>query len=377
MRVIYFSKDYTTHDHRYLEKLSRSSHEVWYLRLEKGVLALEERPVPPGIRRVEWRGGKKPLRSVPEALRLLPDLVRVLRQIRPDLVHAGPVPSCGFLTALTGFRPFLVMSWGSDLLLEADETPWKRWIIRFALSRADGLIGDSQVVREKARQLGGLPDERIVTYPWGIDLGLFRPGETALRLRQTLGWQGNPVILSTRSWEPLYGIPTLLNAFEKLLKRHPEVRLILMGNGSQAAQIHPWIEEKNLSSKIHLTGQVPHQQLVDYFRTADLYVSCTLSDGTSISLLEAMACGLPAVVTDIPGNREWVKPDVNGWLFPAGDDERLKETLEEALRQQDRWSAIGQANLGLARQRADWDKNFEVLMQAYRNLAEGKEALLS
>ncbi len=369
MKVIYFSKDYTTHDWRYLDKLAQTSHQVWYLRLEKGPVELERRPIPQGIRVIAWAGGQRPAHGLVNQLRLFPSLRQVLRRIEPDLVHAGPIQSCGFLSALTSFRPLLLMSWGSDVLLDADRSFLWRRITRFTLRRADMVIGDSRAVREKVRQLADYPDGRIVTYPWGIDLETFKPAPARLPLRQQLGWQDKLVILSTRSWEPLYGIDVLLQAFAEIVRQLPDARLLLMGDGTLAPKIHRLVGENGLAQFIHLTGQVPREQIADYFNLADIYVSSALSDGTSISLLEAMACALPVLVTDIPGNREWISPGVNGWLAKPGDASSLASVLLQALRDSSRWAQMGQANLAIARERADWNKNFQVLLDTYERLA--------
>lgn len=373
MRVIYFSKDYTTHDWRYLDKLAQTSHEVWYLRLEKREVELEKRPIPRGISLVPWAGGGRPAYGLLRQLKLFPSLYQALRRIKPDLVHAGPIQSCGFLMAVTGFRPLLLMSWGSDVLFDADRGFLWRWITRFTLRRADMIIADSYAVGEKVRQLADDSNNRIVTYPWGIDLETFKPAPTRLSLRQQLGWQDKRVILSTRSWEPLYGIDVLLQAFAKTLLQQQDARLLLLGNGTLAPKIHRFIEENGLSEFVHLAGQVPHEQLVDYFNMADIYVSSTYSDGTSISLLEAMACALPVVVTDIPGNREWISPGVNGWLAKPGNPSSLAPVLLQALRDPSKWVPMGQANLAITRERANWNKNFQILLDTYDRLAATRQ----
>jgi hypothetical protein len=102
-----------------------------------------------------------------------------------------------------------------------------------------------------------------------------------------------------------------------------------------------------------------------HYRIADLYLSASHSDGTSISLLEAMACGRPALVSDIPGNREWVQPGVNGWLFPDGDEKALAQAIVRAVDQRQQLPEMGRAAREIAEQRADWERNFQELLKAY------------
>lgn len=364
VRVLYFSRDYTTHDRRYLESLVGAGYDVGFLRLERGVVAYEARELPRGVRPLAWAGGRS--RVGPWMWpRLVVGLRRVLREFAPDLVHAGPVPSCAFLAALAGARPLVAMAWGSDLLVDAERSPVVRRLARYALRKAEVVIGDCRAVREKVRALADVPDERIVTYPWGIDLQTFYPRPSSLDLRERLGWGRSRVFLSTRSWEPAYRIDALVAAFHRVAERRRDARLLLLGDGSMAPQIRTMVEEGGVADRIHLAGQVPQSALPDYYNLADLYVSSVPSDGTSISLLEAMACGLPVIVADSFGNREWVVPGRNGWLFEPGSVAALAGAMTTALDATDSHPRMREANVALAGQRADWGKNVQLLLAAY------------
>jgi glycosyltransferase involved in cell wall biosynthesis len=371
MRILYFTRDYTPHDHRFLAALAQTEHQVAMLRLERRGPQREDRPIPAKIEQVPWRGGLTPARWQ-DGPALLSDLKRVLRQFHPDLVHAGTIQTSAFLTALAGFRPLVSMSWGSDLLRDADRSRAWQWATTFTLKRSRVLVGDCQAVRQKAVQLG-FPTERIVTFPWGVDLQEFSPAQES-DLRARLGWQDAFVLLSLRSWEPLYGVDVMVRAFITAAHEQPELRLFLLGTGSQAGQIRQMVEQSGVGDRVHFEGQVSHANLVRFYRASDLYVSASYSDGSSVSLMEALACGLPVLVSDIPSNREWITPGVQGWLFPDGDSGALAQKILGACAQRDPqlWGAkrdplaeIGKASRALAEQRADWQKNFKQLLAAY------------
>lgn len=149
----------------------------------------------------------------------------------------------------------------------------------------------------------------------------------------------------------------------------------MLGNGSQAGLLRQILGQANVADNQHsgerhgshrvlFPGLVGFNDLPRYYRSADLYISASHSDGSSISLLEAMACGCPVVVSDIPGNCEWVQPGVNGWLFADGDADALAEAILHALDQRDRLPEMGIQARRIAEQRADWRKNFPNLFRA-------------
>lgn len=368
-RILYVSRGYTCHDRRFLSAIAERSHDVHFLSLEPGVVAMDPRPLPARVRRVDWEGGRWPPQGPDAWLSLMPALEAVIEDIRPDLIHAGPVPSCGFLASLLDTHPLLLMAWGSDLLVDAERDPLWRWLSRYALSHSDMLLCDSPAVRCKAQQLVAYPGERIVEFPWGVEIEAFRPDKRGNDLRRQLGWDTARVVLSTRGWGPLYGTETLVEAFAQAAHAEPRLRLLLLGDGPSAETAQQLLGQGRLDGLVFAAGYVPQPDIVSYFQLADVYMSCALSDGTSVSLLEALAVGLPVVVTDHPGNRAWVQSGVNGWLGSPGDADSFAAALLTAsqLSTTER-EAIGQRNRQLAEERADWARNVEKLFAAYQTL---------
>ena len=364
MRVLYFSRDYTPHDHRFLISLVGSGQETFWLRLERRAAQTEDRSLPPQVQQVAWRGGREPFAwgNVPA---LWWNLRRVIRRIQPDVIHAGPVQTAAWLAGMSGFRPLVTMSWGSDLLKDADRSAWMRYLTKSTLQRSTLLVGDCLAVQHKAQSFG-FPAERVVLFPWGVDLQHFSPAEAA-DFRERRGWQAEDcVLLCTRSWEPLYGVDVVVKAFIRAAKQEAGLKLALLGGGSQSGWIHAELERHDLLDRVHFGGQVNNLRLPDYYRAADVYVSASHSDGSSVSLMEALACGKAVLVSDIPGNLEWITAGQEGWLFRDGDVEELAQKMVEAARQRDQLTGMGKAARKLAEQRANWEENFQKLLQAYQ-----------
>ena len=357
MRILYFTRSYTVHDQRFLSTLSDKDFDIQLLILEESNILGETIIIPDNVSTILWMGANHPLNWY-SGFSLQKPLQSIIEQFKPDLIHAGPIQSCAFLGALSGFHPLVSISWGYDLLIDAERDGINRWITKYTLRNSDVLVGDCQTIRKKAEFFGTQP-ERIVTFPWGIDLEHFKPSKIKKADNGTF------TLLSTRAWEPIYGVEIIAHAFVKAVREIPQLRLVMLGNGSQEETLYRIFSAGNVLDRVVLAGQVKQAELPHYYQNADLYVSATYSDGTSISLLEALACGTPALVSDLPGNQEWINPGVHGWLFPKGDSDKLKEGLVNAWNKRDRLADMGKYARSLAELRADWSKNFPMLLEAY------------
>lgn len=362
MRVIYFSLDYSPHDHRFLSALSETDHEVFYVRLQRGPRQVEDRPVPSKIEQVLWAGGQREFRWR-DLLKLVMDFRRVVKRIKPDLIHAGPIQTCAFISVLSGFRPILTMSWGFDLMDDVHKSRWMERITRYTLKRSTFFTSDANVTRAKAVAYGMNPDRTIV-FPWGVNLQDFAPS-TANRQSST-GF----TIFCNRSWEPRYGVDVLAKAFVKVAQQNPNVDLLLLGAGSQAQTLRGILQRGGVLERVSMPGQITQKELPRFYHMADLYISPSHVDGSSVSLMEALACGLPCLVSDIPANKEWVEEGVNGWLFPDGNADVLAAKILDAIRQRENLPKIGAAARRSAEKRADWKKNFGQLLAAYEQTVQ-------
>lgn len=336
--------------------MSEHGDSVWVIHLENRARPLEDRPLPSGVQRVHWIADQIPF-GYGRLLAFIRSLREVLRQVNPEVILAGPLQTCGFLVAASGFRRLVSMSWGYDLLIDAQRSRWMAWLTRFTLRRSAALLGDCETIRQLAIAYGMNP-QRIVTFPWGVDLTHFSPCQRAS------GQADGFVFLSTRSWEPIYGVDLIAKAFGEIGRCYPLTHLILLGNGSQALVLQKILSQAGVLEKVSMPGQIGFQDLPRYYCMADVYVSASHSDGTSISMLEAMACGRPVIVSDLPGNREWITNNEVGWLFPDGNWQALAQMMEQALTHRDRLERMGQAARRLVEERADWQRNFPKLYQA-------------
>lgn len=367
MHIAYVSSGLSVHDERFLTKLVERGYRTSLITYYPG-------PLPPRIASIRGLAvfHRRPRVLARYSSRLFgfraPGLRRLLGELKPDVVHSGYIWKDGFVAARSGFHPHLSMPWGSDILVEPDRSRVLRWIVRYVVRRADMITCDCEVVANKIVAETAYPRGRIVVFPWGVDRALFHPGVPRLAVRRERGWDDKAIVIMNRSFEPVYNVAGFLEALPRVLRARPDVRVLLGGSGSQEPLLREIVRRDGLEEIVHFLGQVAPERMPGYLAAADLYVSNSLSDGTSLSLLEAMACGLPVVVTDVPANLEWVSRGVNGFVARSGDTASLVQTLITALGDPALLSRMGSSNAQVAAERADWERNFAKLEEIYRVL---------
>jgi glycosyltransferase involved in cell wall biosynthesis len=374
MKILYFSRNYTPHDFRFLNSLSKTEHEIFYLKLEADRRQTEDRPVPENVQQILWAGGQGEFHWS-DLPRLVLDFRRLVTRLKPDIVHAGPIQTCAFIAVLSGFRPILTKSWGYDLVRDADSSRWMQWVTHYTLKRSAFFTSDANVTRDKAVAFGMNP-ENIVVFPWGVNIERFHPktdGRPKTKDHKPSSTAHRPrskaiTLFCNRTWEPIYGVDVLAKAFVKVAQTNPDVNLILLGGGSQGANIRRILMNGCVMDRVHFGGQVGQRDLPRWYHMADIYISPSHVDGSSVSLLEALACGIPCLVSDIAGNKEWVEDGVNGWTFRDGDADDLAEKILFAIKSRWSFGRIGKAARKTAEERADWKKNFGKLLEAYNHV---------
>ena len=319
MRILLLAHAPAVHTRRWAQGLRERGHE---LRL----LTATESEVPSGVptRVVGWPLPISALRyaSARKAVR------QELRAFRPDVTVAHFLPSYGFLAALAGATPWMLVCWGSDLLRNATRTPFHRARARWTLRSAQLIHVDAGNLEEAALRLGAEP-EKVWKRAWGVNVRALEPKEAwAARRAGSSALR----VLWTRQLETLYDPATFVRALGILGRKGVAFRATMAGAGPLRPDLEALARREGIAEQVVFTGWVEGEKLLALYRGHDAYVSLSRSDSTSQSLLEGMAAGLAPVVTDIAGNREWVTHRREGLLVPVGDAEAVACALAEIAR---------------------------------------------
>ena len=304
-----------------------------------------------------WEGGSR----LPYLKAILP-VRRAVREVKPDIVFGLYMSSGALLACLSGHPHVVVSAQGSDVLTRLRHRLWRR-IIRWECRRADFVHAVSAPLGDALMQMGGVPRERLIVSPIGVDLDFLTYVDPARRPHS-----GH--ILCTRSHGPVYDQPTLVRAMALLKEQGVPCRLTFTGTrGVEATK--QLVAELGLEDRISFRPGYRYAELPALLGTADLYVSASLSDGTSQSLLEAMSTGAFPVVTDIPANRPWVEHGRNGFLFPPRDAAALANCLREGLARPELRSAAAPVSRAIVMERGNLGRGAEELLQMFERCLAG------
>jgi glycosyltransferase involved in cell wall biosynthesis len=285
----------------------------------------------------------------------------LIRSFKPDMVNALFIPNYGFIAAILNCHPLAVTTMGSDVLIVPRKSKLHKWRTRYVLSRSDLVTSDAWMMTDKLVRFGVEPTH-VLTVPMGVDPAVFNAdGRSPYSTKE-------PVVVTSRQLEPLYNISQLLEAAPEILRTVPRARFVIAGTGSEMESLVALANRYAISEAVSFPGWLKPVELAALLKTATLYVSTSTSDSTSVSLLEAMACGVFPVVSNIPGNREWVQDGVNGKVFRLGSPTSLAQAILGALSQPELINAAAEHNRETIEKKAIWADDMALIENAFKVL---------
>jgi len=287
---------------------------------------------------------------------------RIIREFKPDIINGHFVPTYGLLAVATDFRPAAVSLWGSDILVSPRKSKLHLARALWVLRNCDIVTSDSEYMTQEALKLGKFETE-IITEPMGISESEFQALSSLSRERIV----DKITFLSTRRIEAIYRVDLLIEALSRVRNDLPPFNCVICGDGSERERIEDLARQHELDT-VSFVGWKAGQEYLDILGGADVYVSCSRSDSTSVSLLEAMAGGLFPVVTAIPGNAEWVEDGKSALTFPDGDVDALAAALLKAAKNRVLRDDAAAMNRKTIESRAIWEKNMAAIERAFKEV---------
>lgn len=300
-------------------------------------------------------------------------LMRFLRRERIEVLHCHFLGANAWYAALSGFHPLVITVMGGGDVCGPDWRPRgarERLLTPLALRRADLVTSWSKVMAEVVRPYcrEGTPVEVI---HGGVDLARFRPGPKPERLREK--WRLPPdakLVFSPRLMRPLSNIAQIAAAAGRVREGYGQAYFLFAAPGeerdeSYEAEVRRALRESGAENNARFIGPIPHNEMADHYRLADVTVSIPTTDGTPMTVLESMACGTPAVVGDIPDyDAYYFEPGETALTADVNDPRAVANAVLRLLRETELARRLSEE----ARRRVEAEGSYEAQMSRMEQL---------
>lgn len=397
MRILMIANPGSVHSQRWSAALAARGHDVLLAGIRRPKVLSPKIPGAeiPGVELAIYGPGQPdpqgPILQAAGYAALGLGLARLARHFRPDVVNAHYALTNGVLAALAGLRPRVVNLWGRDAIWDgAGPMPaWRRRLLRIALERADAIVSTTDFMLQSTRPLlRRLPPAHVIR--WGVDCAHFTPNpeanpetgpETspeagseagsgadteARRDTITVGW--------VKTFAPKYAPDLFLEAAARAAAADPRLRFVMAGQGPEHAATKTTAQRFGLEDRIVFPGFVPQAELPELMRSVDMLVQSSryASESYGVVLVEAAACGLPVIATDVGGVREAMLPGENALLVPPEDPEALSAAILALAHDPARRVTMGATGRTFVERELDWqrslDRHEEVLREVVQAL---------
>jgi len=304
---------------------------------------------------------------LPSKVRALPRMAKIRKlvaEIKPDLINGQPM-GLGFYAVMSGVKPVTAGAWGSDIYFTG-RSKLGRWHIRYALRHSDLMTADAVDLKNEMVKQGADPD-KVMVVTHGVDTSKFKPMNVEA-LKRKHGLQGKKIVLAARYFEFIYDLPGIAKAFPAVLKEVPDAVLVYLGKGSLEGHLKSLVKELGIEKHVIFLPPVPYSEFPKYLQLADAYMSASVYESTSISLLEAMSCGLAPVVSDLEANTEWIVDGKNGLMFKRRDYKQMAEKIIYALKHKKKMKQFGRINRRTIQKKTEYRKEMRRVEESYEKL---------
>ncbi len=294
-------------------------------------------------------------------LSVLNQLKTAIQTFKPDILHAHYASSYGLIGALTGFHPYVISVWGSDVYDFPQISYFHKKILEYNLSKADNVLSTSNVMALQTQKFTKKIPE--VT-PFGVDTSKF--------IKKSLTTNVFFVVGIVKTLEDKYGVDILISAFAVLKKRYPEKEMFLKiaGSGSKLSYLTELAKKLNISSITEFCGKIAHDNVPDFLNTLDVFVATSRLDSESfgVAIIEASACELPVIVTNVGGLPEVVDHMKTGIVVPSEDINETANAIEILMNNPQMRSSMGMLGRKKVLSQYLWSQNVQKVSEIYKHI---------
>lgn len=290
-------------------------------------------------------------------------LRKIVKIVRPHILHAHWASSYGIPASLSGFHPLVVSVWGKDVYDFPEKTIVHKYLFKLVLRNSDMIMSTSNIMKEK---ISKYTEKEIIVTPFGVDVNKFAPQTNKM---------SNPNLINigiVKSLEEKYGIEYLLYSLKEILSQNPtyNIRLHIVGRGSLEKQLKTLSGKLSLSDYVVFHGFIEHENIPKILNKLDIAVFPSIDDSESfgVACVEAMACGIPVIVSDVDGFKEVTLNKITGLVIPQKNVLALVKALILLIENPNYRKILGYNGRLHVIEKYNWHENFRIVVSVYESL---------
>lgn len=364
MRVLFLSAASSTHTVRWVNALCKRGHEI-FLVYNKGHEASADK-IDRKVKTYElpFSGGKGYYLNAVY-------LRRLAYKIKPDVINAHYASGYGTLARVACIHPVLLSVWGSDVYDFPNESRLKKSILQKNILAATRIASTSECMARELQKVVEKPLDITIT-PFGVDLDTFNPERFAADKDEHIITIGNIKLIKQN-----YGIKEMVLVAEMLIRDkeflksvNKEIRVEIYGDGDQRAELEQYVKDRNLQGTIHFNGQIANDKVPEALSKMDIFCALSHKESFGVSAVEAMAMGLPVIVSNAEGFQEVTENNITGYTVPYDDLQKCKEMLQKLIRDKELRLKMGANGRRRVAALYNWEKNVSTMEQIYREMSK-------
>jgi len=287
-----------------------------------------------------------------------------IRKIKPDIINTHYASGYGTLSRLVNFTPTLLSVWGSDVYDFPYRSNIKKKILIKNLNASTEIASTSYAMKNQIEKF--VDKKKINITPFGIDLNKFYPNPKKDSDVINIG--------IIKNLEPVYGVEYLIRAFKLLIdkidsnKNKRDVNLIIVGTGKQENYLKQLTINLNIKKYTNFVGAVSHDYVPELLNTFDIFCAPSIRESFGVAVIEASACELPVIVSDVGGLTEIVDHGKTGFVVSSKDVKGIGERLYELTYNKEKRELFGKNGRKKVEKLYNWSDNVSKMEKIYSNI---------
>ena len=292
---------------------------------------------------------------------------KIVNDIKPDILHAHYATSYGLIGSLINYKPYIISVWGSDVYDFPKKSFIHKGLLKYNLKKADLILSTSKVMADETKKY---TSKDILITPFGVDIDKFKPNNIVRD-------KGKEFVIGTiKTLEEKYGIEYLIKAFQVVKNRNVNlnIKLKIAGKGSKEKDLKKLCKELNIENYVEFLGFINPNDVPNTFNSFDVAVFPSILDSESfgVAAVEAEACGVPVIVSDVGGLMESTKPNYSSFVARRKDFNDLADKLEKVLLDNGLRESMGKNARKYVEDNYNYINNFNYINSIYLEILDKK-----